>query len=396
MRIHSFLIFFVTFLTAYGVGNYYIYVRLLHAIPRESWFRYLYTVIFLVFSASYIAGRFLERAAICKASDALIWIGSFWLAFFLYLLLGFLCTDIVFLMSKITGILFDNLRAHALLARQVVALFLIGVSLCIVGIGYWVARNPKITNLELTIPHKKGFSQTMQVVLVSDIHLGVIISNSRLEKLVSIVNSLNPDVVLFAGDIVDEDIEPVIEKNLGKLLRSIKSRFGIYAVTGNHEYIGGVENAVKYLQEHGIVFLRDRSILINNLFYVVGREDKTAPKFGGKHRKPIEELLKDTMPEYPAIVLDHQPNYVNKDIPQQVVAIFSGHTHNGQLWPINYIVEKIYEVPYGYRKINHVHVYVSRGYGTWGPPVRTVNWPEIVKITLQFVPYSTHVSLKSD
>ncbi len=369
----------------YGLGNYYVYIRGLQAIPRGSALRYVYTVLFVLIVSSYISGRFLERAAICKPSDLLIWIGSFHLAMFLYLFLGFLLADILFLLARISGVFFEFITSHVLRVRQAVAVFVSLFALVMVVFGYINARLPKITEVEMSIPHKKNITRNIHAVLVTDIHLGIIISNSRLEKLVTMINSLKPDIIFFGGDVVDEDIEPVIEKNLGELLGSLQSRYGVFAITGNHEYIGGADSAVKYLEDHGIQFLRDRTILIDGLFYLAGREDKSAPNFGGKRRKTVAELLEGIDPSYPVVLMDHQPNFKNHPIPANVSAILSGHTHNGQLWPLNYIVAKIFTVPYGYAKVGTTHVYVSCGYGTWGPPVRTVNMPEIVHLTLKFV-----------
>ncbi len=386
MRFQSFIIFFSIFLTVYGLGNFYVYIRGLQAIPRGSFLRYVYTVFFLLIAIAYIAGRFLERAAICRPSDVLIWIGSFHLALFLYLFLGFFFMDILFFFSRISGIFFESITAHVLRTRQITAMLVAFFAIVMVIIGYINARIPKITEVEMQIPHTKNVTRNVNAVLVTDIHLGIIISNSRLEKLVSMINGLKPDIVFFAGDIVDEDIAPVIEKNLGELLSSIKSTFGVFAVTGNHEYIGGADSAVKYLEAHGVRFLRDTAVLVDNLFYLAGREDKSAPNFGGKSRKTLNEILQGLDSSYPVVVMDHQPNFRKTPIPKNVAAILSGHTHNGQLWPINHIVSKIFTVPYGYRQIGTTHLYVSSGYGTWGPPVRTVNRPEIVHLTMKFVP----------
>lgn len=387
MRLQSFLIFFSIFLTIYGLGNFYVYMRGLQAIPRGSFFRYVYTAIFIFMASAYIAGRFLERAAICRPSDFLIWIGSFHLALFLYMFLGFLLVDVFLLISRASGLFFDVIAAHVLRMRQIALIAVSSFACVMVIIGYINARMPEITHVEMEIPHKKNITREIRAVLVTDIHLGVIISNSRLEKLVSMINTLKPDIVLFAGDIVDEDIEPVIENNLGELLSSITSRYGVFAATGNHEYIGGVDSAVKYLEAHGVRFLRDSAMLVDGLFYLVGREDKSAMNFGGIKRKSIEELVDGLDRSLPVIVMDHQPNFKKSPIPANVSAILSGHTHNGQLWPINHIVAKIFVLPYGYAKVGNTHLYVSRGYGTWGPPVRTVNRPEIVHLTLKFIPH---------
>ena len=205
-----------------------------------------------------------------------------------------------------------------------------------------------------------------------------------MERIVERINALEPDLVLLPGDVVDEDIGPVIRNNLGETLRKIRSKFGVVAITGNHEYIGGVEPACKYLTEHGITMLRDSSITINDSLIVVGREDLSIRGFTGKTRKPLNELMAGLDKSYPIILMDHQPFHLEEAEANGVDLQLSGHTHHGQLWPFNFITKKVYELSWGYKKRGNTHYYVSCGVGTWGPPVRTGNRPEIVNFKLKF------------
>jgi predicted MPP superfamily phosphohydrolase len=184
------------------------------------------------------------------------------------------------------------------------------------------------------------------------------------------------------GDVVDEDIRPVIKQNLGELFKSIKNKFGVYSVTGNHEYIGGIEKSVKYLTDHGIRVLRDEAILINNSFYLAGREDRASFGFAGIRRKNLSELLNNIDRRYPVIVMDHQPVNLEEAVENHVDVQLSGHTHHAQMWPLSYITKRVYELSWGYLKKGKTHFYVSTGAGTWGPPVRIGNIPEIVQIKL--------------
>jgi hypothetical protein len=224
----------------------------------------------------------------------------------------------------------------------------------------------------------------MNVVVASDIHLGTIVCKSKLERIVDRINALEPDLVLLPGDVVDEDIGPVIRNNLGETLRKIRSKFGVVAITGNHEYIGGVEPACTYLVEHGITMLRDSSITINDSVIIVGREDISIRGFTGKIRKPLKELMSDVDKSYPIILMDHQPFHLEEAEANGADLQLSGHTHHGQLWPFNFITKKVYELSWGYKKKGNTHYYVSCGVGTWGPPVRTGNRPEIVSLRLKF------------
>jgi predicted MPP superfamily phosphohydrolase len=158
----------------------------------------------------------------------------------------------------------------------------------------------------------------------------------------------------------------------------------VYAITGNHEYIGGVEPACKYLVEHGLVELRDNYIMIANSLYIIGREDRSIKGFTGKVRKNLVEIMKGINKNLPIILMDHQPVKLAEAAENGVDLQLSGHTHHGQLWPFSFITKKVYELSMGYKKTGDTHYYVSCGVGTWGPPIRTGNRPEIIRIDLRF------------
>ena len=193
------------------------------------------------------------------------------------------------------------------------------------------------------------------------------------------INSQNPDIVLLAGDVFDEDITSVINNGLGKYFERIKSRVGIYAIPGNHEYFGNIEQKLSYLKTHGVIVLRDSTLLIDNSFYLVGRDDHSQ----GCKRKHISKLLLSIDSTKPIILLDHQPFKLNESAENGIDLQISGHTHNGQLWPFNYLTKAIFELSNGYKKIKNTHFIVSNGYGTWGPPMRLGNRPEILVIDLE-------------
>jgi predicted MPP superfamily phosphohydrolase len=224
---------------------------------------------------------------------------------------------------------------------------------------------------------------TLRIVAASDIHLGTIIGRKRLRSIVDRINSLEPDVVLLPGDIVDEDLAPVIRENLGETLRSIRSNQGVFAVTGNHEHIGGAGPACAYLAEHGITMLRDSVARLEGGIYIVGREDRSSAGFGGRKRKTLESLMADVDTAYPVVLMDHQPFGLEEAAGKGIDLQLSGHTHHGQLWPLNKITEAVYELSWGETVKGETHFYVSSGVGTWGPPVRTGNRPEIVLIRLR-------------
>jgi uncharacterized protein len=382
MKKSQFITFFSIVLTIYGSINYYIFITGWNAIPGHC--RIYYAITFLFLALSFIAGRFLERRFLNRVSSLFVWIGSFWLAWFVYLLLFVLLIDILrlinFIIPFFPAIFFNDPEETKYYLFYIVS----AVSFIIVIGGYLNARTPRIKELNITINKQAGSFKNITMAIASDIHLGTIICRSRLEKIVDKINSVNADIVLLPGDVVDEDIGPVIKQNLGETLRKIKSKYGVYGITGNHEYIGGVEPACKYLVEHGIVELRDSYVKIADSFYLIGREDRAIKGFTGKLRKNLDAIMEGIDKNLPLILMDHQPVKLAEAETSGIDLQLSGHTHHGQLWPFNFITKKVYELSWGYKKKGNTHYYVSCGVGTWGPPIRTGNKPEIIYLNLIF------------
>ena len=384
MKRINFVILFSIVLAVYALINYYIFIREWEAGGHLASWRGAYVAVFLLLSLSYLVGRLMERVALTWLSDLLVMLGSFWLAAMVYFLLFAFAIDILRLLNYFLHIFPSSFSANAEETKEITSFVVLGVVALIVLGGYLNARMPRIRTLHLTIPKNGRALKSLNIAVVSDIHLGTIICKSRLEKIVSMMNSLDPDLVLLPGDVVDEDLGPVIKNNLGETLRKIRSKYGVLAITGNHEYIGGVEPACRYLSEHGITMLRDSSIKIAESLYVVGREDLSIRGFAGKTRKPLAEIMSGVDKSFPVILMDHQPFRLEEAETHGADLQLSGHTHHGQLWPFNFITKKVYELSWGYKKKGATHYYVSCGVGTWGPPVRTGNRPEIVNIKLTF------------
>ncbi|RPI16843.1 MAG: metallophosphoesterase [Ignavibacteriae bacterium] len=382
-RRRSFITFFTIIFTTYGLVNFYIFLRGWQALAQYTQYKIYYVILFLLLSLSYIAGRFLERRSESFFNTIIIWIGSLYLAAMVYFLLILIVIDIFkliyFLIPDFHLALFDNPEYNIISFITVVSIVTIATA-----IGFINAVHPRIKRITIPINKKAGKYKELKLALVTDIHLGTIISHARLRRIVRKINTIDADIVLLAGDVVDEDIKPVIKYNLGEILKLIKSKLGVYAITGNHEYIGGVEPAVKYLVAHDIIELRDQIVNLDDSFYIVGREDRSARGFGGKQRKPLNELMGNIDRNCPIILMDHQPGKLHEAQDNGVDLQVSGHTHHGQLFPFNFITKKIYELSYGYKKIGNTHYYVSCGVGTWGPPVRTSSRPEIVEIKMRF------------
>jgi uncharacterized protein len=377
MKSKTYMIFFVVVLTVNLVVNLYIFSRTRAVFPAGNSGWWIFTILFWLVAFSYVIGRFTERTGAMALAEPFVKMGSWWLGAMVYLTLLFLLTDIL---RGINGLfnLTEFFRFNWNSDKGKIGIYVVySLSAIILIGGFLSARIPTVNRVSIQID-KPIPTGKQKVVLVSDIHLGMMISNGRLDKMVQLVNNENADLVLLAGDVFDEDLGPVIQKNMGDLLKNLRAKHGVFAVLGNHEFYGNATAAHEYLENHNITVLRDSVAFLPNGIAVVGREDITAERMYGKPRKPLKQLLDNVNTENPVFLLDHQPYKLAEVAEHSVDLQVSGHTHNGQMWPFNYITGAMFEISKGYGKINNTHFYVSSGYGTWGPPIRTNSRSEIV------------------
>lgn len=384
MKKSSLIIFFSLVLILYALINYYIIKKGLMLLPSGSSLRTWLIILIAFFASVFLVGRFLERLLVNWFTASLIWIGSFWLAIMVYLLLQVALIDLFRGVASLFGIFPDLFKSSPKLTREIAAMVVLSITFIVVLAGHINTWFPKTKEIHLKIYKSGGKLNQLHIVALSDIHLGTIIEKRHMKIIVNRVNLLNPDIILIPGDIIDEDIRPVISSKVGDRLLEFKSKYGVYAVTGNHEYIGGVHKAKKFLSEHNILLLNDTAVLIDDSFYLAGREDLTINQFLHKKRKALSEIVSDIDKTKPVILLDHQPFKLEQAEQNGIDLQLSGHTHHGQLWPFNFITRMVYEISWGYKKKGQTHYYVSSGVGGWGPPIRTVNRPEIISIKLTF------------
>jgi predicted MPP superfamily phosphohydrolase len=383
----KFTTFFGIFFLLYGLCNYYIALRgwqAFNSIPATMRLAWFWAGGVALLALSFPLGRFIVHFLPHDLGRIIIFIGSYWLAAMYYLVLILLACDLLRVINRWTGILPSSLRGSFSIVILVV---LVLVSIIMI-LGTWNSLHPVIRNYEVTINKKSSSFDTMRVVVVSDIHLGWIVGIDRLKQMTSIVNSLEPDLVLLPGDIVDEGVDLETEQELPEALRSLHPRWGTFTAMGNHEYISGnAEATIGFLNRAGITVLRDQWSEVANGFYVVGRDDASRHRLNGNERLDLSALMVDLdKNKLPIILMDHEPFNLEVSEKEGVDLQFSGHTHLGQLFPNNYITRAIYEQDWGYIRKNNFQAIVSCGFGTWGPPIRIGNRPEIVNVLVHFAP----------
>jgi len=379
-----FLVIFAIFFSVYGSANYYVFVRGRLFFPAGTLAGTVYLPAFLLVALAYPAGRIVERYVINGATGLLVGLGSLWLAALLYFVLSLGAIDLVRGLVRLAG--FRLPGAGSQLASMTAVALCSLILLAVVG-GAVNGRNPRLRTFEIDIPLRgrplPEVPNPLIIGVASDIHIGNTMGPEKLGRIVDLLNSTDADIVLLVGDTVDEDLAPVLKRDLGKKLLQIRSRLGVFAVTGNHEYIGGAEKACQYLAAHGVKVLRDESIDARGL-WLIGREDPSIKWIANRERVALPALIQRAQPSGPVILLDHQPFHLEQAVESGVDFQLSGHTHRGQLWPFSLITRAIYEKDWGYLRKGKTQYYVSCGVGTWGPPVRTTSRPEIVVLRLTF------------
>ncbi len=380
------VIFLLVVLVVYGGANFYILRRGAQALAGFPAARAVFFSLMGLLIAAYPLGRFLNGPTRSGLSDTLIHAGSFYMALLVNLFFALLALDIFRLANRAVRFFPTAWAADphrfGIIAFAIVA----GVSgLGVVG-GYLNALHPRLRTLDIRIEKPAGAGRgKLNAVVASDIHLGTIMESRRLATIVARINALEPDIVLLPGDIVDESVSLAEEEKMTSELRSIRAPLGVFSVPGNHEYYGGFAKNMEYLARGGVRVLQDEALAVGGAFVLAGRKDPTALHFG-ETRKPLPEILESAGIDraLPVILLDHQPLKLRQAEEAGMDLQLSGHTHAGQLFPLNLINKMIYEQYWGYLKKGRTQYYVSCGVGTWGPPVRTGSVPEIVRLEITF------------
>lgn len=379
MRLTSFLIFFSIVMLIYGSVNYYIFARGLQAFSLNGSVRRWFIILFWTIAACFIAGSIMERTVSSALSEWVYRIGSFWLAYMLYLFIALFVIDLV----RIANYFFHFLPEFTQIMKFRLGLAVFSLASVIVISGHINALWINVKEIQLVIHKKVSGPSEVKIMMASDIHLGALIGERREKKLLDIAREQKPDMVLLCGDLIDGEIAPVLRKNLGRHIQELNTPLGTYAILGNHEYIGGIDKTLPYLKSINIKVLVDEVITLPDSIQLVGRNDRSGGR-GNTPIKPLSELVSNVDSSKPIIVMNHQPYNLQEVADAKVDLHLSGHTHHGQLWPFNYLTSAIFELSHGLLQKGSSYFYVSSGFGSWGPSVRVGNRPEVVIFTLKF------------
>lgn len=349
---------------AYLGGNIYVFIRALQMLSSYPLaIKIIFSILFwIVASALFIAIGVRDVAMPAVVLKSLFTLGSIWMVFLLYMVLSLLVCDI----------------AHLFVPQFKYGFwYALAFTITLLIYGHINYLNPQIVELDISLdkPIEGG---EVNIVAISDVHLGEGTGKHKMQRYAEMINAQNPDLILIAGDLIDNSTTPLYREKMNQELSQLKASLGIYMVPGNHEYISGIDKAAQFLTSTPITLLRDSIVSLPNGIQIIGRDDRS-----NRHRKPLRNMIDDADRSHPIIVLDHQPYRLSQSDSLKVDLQISGHTHRGQVWPISLLTDKMYEQSYGYRKWSHSHIYVSCGLSLWGPPFRIGTRSDMAVIRLK-------------
>ena len=304
-------------------------------------------------------------------------IGTAWMGLFVYLLLYFLAADLICLMVRLLP---KTPKTLALWVR------LGAVALTLVTVVWGYLPTNSIETVHYGVKLTEAPTAKMKVVMLSDLHLGAVNSENRLENIVSAVNAQKPDLVCIAGDFFDNDYSAIRNPDrVARTLQGISATYGVFACLGNHDAGAEFGKMVSFLDRAGICLLEDKYVVINGGLILAGRRDGSPiGGNGGAARQELSAVLAGTDETLPVVIMDHNPANIGEYRGSRKL-VLSGHTHKGQIFPGNLITGAMYEVDYGYYQTKQgTQVIVTSGAGTWGLPVRVGTDCEIVSIDLAY------------
>jgi len=304
------------------------------------------------------------------------------LPYLMYLVLTVVLTDLVIGLLRLTGLLSaEAIRRPRVRAIRFWSMLL--VPALVVTAGILNFNHLSISRYTIGVPRRSASAERLRIVFASDFHLGAATSPGFLPRFVETVNALDPDLILIGGDVTEGDRRGEGSEKFAASFRRLRAKYGVYGVPGNHEGFGGSDRSAFFAQA-GIILLRDEVIKIDGVIYLAGRNDQGRPRPGQTLRKTVAELLAETPRDLPVILVDHRPTELQAASEAGVDVQFSGHTHDGQLFPVNFITARRYELVWGYKKKGPTHIFVSSGVQLWGPRVRTAGVSEIMLVDVEF------------
>ena len=393
--IFLFLLPFYLGVSSYMMFRFFYWMK--HCNHRFNWLRFKvpFAVVYLFMALSPVIAFLLPKSAVAIVIRR---ISTYWIGIMLYSLLYVVLFDLLRLIAKHTKLKNTLLFSRGSVISIGSVVVACAVATCLYGI--FNARNIKVNEYSVTVNKSCDSDKHLKAVLVADLHMGYAIGVDHITNMVEKINQQDADIVIIAGDIFDNSYDGMDDpEGIKAQLKSIKSKYGVYAVYGNHDIDekilmgftfdwGGKqlhsEKMTNFMKECNIKLINDESVLINDEFYLVGRRDTDKPGTEDGTRAEISELTKDLDKTKPIFVLSHEPDELQKTADAGADIDFSGHTHDGQLFPGNLTIGLFWENPCGMIKKDNMYSIVTSGVGVYGTFMRVGTDAEICSVDIDF------------
>ena len=373
----SFSIFLLSFLSIYGLVHAYAYIKLHFLIPWKRPWTYIVPLLFLLLLVSPVLGHLMAAKGLERSAFLFLLVGYEWMALIFLFLIAHVFLDAVriplFLLQRCSR----RARPWKSFPRSVY--FMVSAAaLLTFAYGHFEARAIRLNRIELVSSKLPANANPLRIVQISDLHFSAINGIGSARRVARHIESLAPDIIVATGDLIDRGMEDPEE--IARIFESIDAPLGKYAVTGNHEVYNGLEGSVRFLESMGFQVLRGEASTPLPWLSMVGVDDEAVNRVGGPKGISLEALLKGVPRENLVIFLRHRPIVSDAAI-GHVDLQLSGHTHGGQIFPFGFVVARAFPYLKGFYELGKgTKLYVNRGTGTWGPPVRVGSPPEITLI----------------
>lgn len=368
----SMILFLLTFLCLYGGINFYFFARARGIFHFSGIGQGLILLAIIMLILTPVLVRLLESLRWESPARAAACIGYLWMAFIFLFFFSSICLETLRTAHKF----FVPDTATALIKAATFYLSVI-IAAVLVIYGYFDAQHIRTRYLEINTNLALPEAGKLRLVQISDVHVGIIIRNNRLDHLLEKIRETRPDILVSTGDLLDGEPDNIMED--AKRFAAIEAPYGKYAVLGNHEYYAGLKRSVEFTKKAGFEILRDDMAQVSGIT-IFGQDDITGRESGdARKREAFKNRLREKHDGF-SLLLKHQPRI---DRQAQFDLQLSGHTHGGQIFPFGLVVKLYFPKIYGLHELaDGGLLYVSRGAGTWGPPVRVFAPPEITVIDL--------------
>jgi len=374
-------LFLFTFFLVYGSFHFYAFVRAQKALLFGSKTGIVLAVFMFIMVVAPLLVRLSEKAGHDLFARALSYVGYLWLGIlFLFVSFAF-ATDLFRITVHVAGALTGKGLSFLRLSDAFAFYAPLSLAVMISVIGYFSALDIHLEKNVLKTDKLPPSVQKLTIVQISDVHLGLIVRRNRLKRILEKVKEANPDILVSTGDLVDGQIDNL--NGLADMFNEIEPPLGKYAVTGNHEFYAGLSQALRFTKESGFTILRGEGITVGDIVNIAGVDDPAGAYFKEEKHRSEAELLSALPEDKFTLFLKHRP-IIEKTSFGHFDLQLSGHTHKGQIFPFNIVTWLYYPVHAGcFNPIDGCYLYVSRGSGTWGPPIRFLSPPEVSMFELR-------------